>query len=198
MFSPTFTRDEMIRHLHAVSDDDFARHLYCIHLGFTFGAMNVMEETIVHAMAMCDRIKVKTILKNDAKAWEDIVGRLSKLHESTLGGLVALLSNHAIAEGDIRYLKFVTDKRNYFVHRFFRRGEWPGDLDAANCRAMVRRLIALNLMFNRVAHEIWEILARAGFYIRQEIPGGHGALMFNPDTFRKLEGDASTDAVNKP
>src|ERR1051326_473345 len=141
MFSPTFTKEEMIRHLQAVSDDDFARHLYCIHLGFTFGAMNVMEETLVHAMAMCDRIKVKTILKSDAKAWNDLVGRLDKLHESTLGGLVELLSRHAIAESDIKYLRFVTDKRNYFVHRFFRRGEWPGDLDSQNCRAMVRRLI---------------------------------------------------------
>ena len=184
MFPPTFTKEQMLRHMEQLSDEDFGRHLYCIHMGFAFCAMNVMEHTIVHAMGMCDRIRLKTVLQADAKAWERMIAKRTKLEESTLGGLVQILSRHAINPDDIKYLRFVADKRNYFVHRFFRRGEWPGDMNEEDCRILVRRLIALNLLFIRVSRRIWEILAKNGLLVREVLSGG--TLMFNPDLFKIL------------
>ncbi|MEA2938533.1 MAG: hypothetical protein QOC56_2037, partial [Alphaproteobacteria bacterium] len=102
-------------------------------------------------------------------------------------------SKHAINSNDIKYLQFVVDKRNYFVHRFFRRGEWPGDMDEANCRHLVRRLIALSLLFNRVSHSIWEVLANNGLMVREVF--SEGALMFNPDVLKLL---AKAGAAVKP
>src|SRR5438046_9408110 len=109
-------------------DLDVLRMHYCYQLGSTFVHMGLMEEAIVHAMLMCDR--VRSLLGCDATRWAKLLDKKNALEGSTLGGLVVILSMHGVAHTDVTYLKWVTAKRNFFVHRFFHRGEWPGELGA--------------------------------------------------------------------
>lgn len=103
-----------------------------------------METTIIHAMAMCDKIKLSNILQEDAAAFRHIVERHVELRTSTLGNLVTVLSKHGVGGRDLHYLKWVKEKRDFFVHRFYHDEPWPGDLGESALRALCRRLLYLD------------------------------------------------------
>ncbi|WP_152539848.1 hypothetical protein [Afipia sp. P52-10] len=94
---------------------------------------------------------------------------------STLGSLIKILKRHDVAEADIRYLTWIKDKRDYFIHRLFHEGAWPGDLDVESCRLMSRRLLAIQLWLSRAERNIWSIFERAGFVALNRL--GDGSLL---------------------
>src|SRR5258708_36521680 len=107
----------------AQEDLDVLRIHYCYQIGSTFVNLAMMEDTIIHAMSICDRIKVANLLGADASNWSQLlIEKTSKLQSSTLGNLISILSKHSIAPGDLEYLKWVKAKRDFFVHRFFHQG----------------------------------------------------------------------------
>lgn len=114
-------------------------------------------------MHMCDRVKLKKVLGGDTDRWTQSIAKKTQLQESTLGSLIKILEGHSIAAGDLRYLKWIKDKRDYFVHRLFHEGAWPGDLDAESCHLMARRLSAIQIWLSRGQRNIWAIFERAGF-----------------------------------
>jgi hypothetical protein len=140
-----------------------------------------MENTIIQAMAMCDRIKLSKALQDDAPAWQRIVERHSQLQSSTLGNLIAIMSKHDIGQADLTYLKWVKDKRDFFVHRFFHDEPWPGDLSEGSIRVLCRRLLYLEHVFNRAGNRIWKIFGRAGLMEYHDL-GEDGAVVMNIGT----------------
>src|SRR3954470_12505633 len=154
-------------------ESDMLRIQYCYQIGSTFVVLGLMESTVIDAMGVCDRIKVANVLGSDASKWEKLLDKRSKLQSSTLGSLVKILSQHDIKEADLRYLRWLKEKIDFFVHRLFRRGEWPGDLAADECKAMIRRLAYLEVIFHRATARIWGILVRAGLIDMVDLsPGG--------------------------
>ncbi len=98
-------------------------------------------------------------------------------------------------DADIGYLKWIKDKRDYFVHRLFHDGAWPGDLDEEGCRFMTRRLIAIQLCLSRAERNIWSIFERAGFVELDRLEDG-SLLAINTGIYELLEleaGDADED-----
>jgi hypothetical protein len=168
-----------------LDDENTFRFHYCYQLGSTFVLLNKMEDAIIHSMSMCDRVKVKTVLGADATAWERSFAKHTVLQNSTLGTLIAILSRHAILDSDLRYLRWLKEKRDIFVHRFFREGAWPGDLDAEECGVMVRRLRYLEIIYDRASAQVWKILARAKL-IELEI-FADGMLAINSGMFDTFE-----------
>jgi hypothetical protein len=128
---------------------------------------------------MCDRIQVEKVLGTDVRKWDDITRRLGKLRDSTLGNLIKILSRHIIFEDDLRYLRWLKAKRDFFIHRFFHGGEWPGDLNSDDCDVMIRRLRYLEIVFNRASQRIWKVFARASLVLLSDL-GEAGMLMMNP------------------
>jgi hypothetical protein len=98
--------------------------------------------------------------------------RDQELKDSTVGSLIKIITRHDVAAADIAYLKWVKEKRDYFVHRLFHDGAWPGDLDVSGCRVMIRRLMAIQLWLQRAQRQIWLIFERAGFVQLNHIEGG--------------------------
>ena len=163
------------------------RIYYCYQIGSTFVNLSLMENTIVHAMAMCDRIRLAKALQDDAPAFQHIVERHSHLRSSTLGSLIAILSKHGIKQADLDYLKWVKDKRDFFIHRFFHDEHWPGDLPEGAIRVLCRQLLYLEHVFMRSGNRIWKIFVRAGLMEYQDL-GKDGAVMMN---IGALEGENS-------
>ena len=64
-----------------------------------------------------------------------MIDKRTKLQSSTLGNLISILAKHDIAPGDLHYLKWVKAKRDFFVHRFFHQGGWPGELGNEEIKA---------------------------------------------------------------
>jgi hypothetical protein len=157
---------------------DIMRIYYCYQIGSTFVNLNLMENAIIHAMAMCDRIKLSKVLQDDAPAWRHIVERHSRLQSSTLGNLIAILSKHGIGQPDLAYLKWVKDKRDFFVHRFFHDEPWPGDLPEGAIRVLCRRLLYLEHIFARAGNRIWKVFGRAELMEYHDL-GEDGAVMMN-------------------
>ena len=91
----------------------------------TYLAVGKFEDMLISAMQMCDRLKVQHRLGEDADRWDRFVAKRATLQGSTLGSLIKVLEKHGIATGDIRYLKWIKDKRDYFVHRLFHEGVGP-------------------------------------------------------------------------
>jgi hypothetical protein len=167
---------------------DILRTYYCYQIGSTFVNLGLMETTIIHAMAMCDRIELSKALLDDAPAWQHIVERHSQLQSSTLGSLVAILTKHGVGQADLAYLKWVKDKRDFFVHRFFHDEPWPGDLPEGAIRVLCRRLLYLEHIFFRAGKRIWKIFGRAGLMEYHDL-GEDGAVMIN---IGALEGDGES------
>ncbi len=161
-------------------DLDVLRIHYCYQIGSTFVNLALMEDTIIHAMSICDRIKVANLLGPDASNWNRLIDKRNKLQSSTLGNLISILSNHGIASGDLNYLKWVKVKRDFFVHRFFHHGGWPGDLADEEIDALCRKLLYLEAIFVRASHRIWRIFGRANLMEYQDL-GEEGVLMINLD-----------------
>jgi hypothetical protein len=164
------------------SDIDIVRIHYCYQLGSTFVNLASMEDTIIDAMFVCDRIKVAQLLGSDAPAWESMLKKYDKLRSSTLGNLITILAKHNIQNTDLVYLRWVKEKRDFFIHRFFNdqpvaaAGHWPGELDEDTLSIMCRRLLYLEIIFFRASCRIWKIFENAGLLKRV-----HGVLMMNPD-----------------
>jgi hypothetical protein len=169
-------------------DADVHRIHYCYQIGSTFVNLALMEDTIINAMSICDRIKVASVLGSDTSRWNRLMDKTKQLQSSTLGNLIAILSKHSISQSDLNYLRWVKQKRDYFVHRFFQRGDWPGDLNDEQIYHLCRTLLYLERIFIRASHRIWLIFGRANLMIYQDL-GKDGALMINPDMFKNDESD---------
>ncbi len=164
------------------SDLDIVRMHYCYQLGSTFVNLALMEDTIINAMLMCDGIKVAELLGSDAPAWQSVLKKRDKLRSSTLGNLITILAKHNIQNTDLEYLRWVKEKRDFFIHRFFDGHHWPGELDEEPLSIMCRRLLFLEVIFFRASHRIWKILENAGLLNCVDL-GEDGVLMTNPDLF---------------
>jgi len=64
----------------------------------------------------------------------------------------------------------------------------PGELDAAECDVMVRRLRYLEILFDRASARIWKILARANLVLIDDL-GDAGLLIINPEIFDNWDED---------
>lgn len=161
---------------------DVMRIYYCYQVGSTFVSLGLMETRIVTAMLMCDRIKLAKVIRDDVPVWESVAARHTQLQSSTLGNLLTILSKHNIAESDLRYLRWVVAKRNFFIHRFFETGAWPGDLSERGVRVMSRRLLYLEYIFQRAQAQIYQIFQRAGLVEITDL-GDDGSLIMNVGAF---------------
>jgi hypothetical protein len=159
-------------------DVDVMRVYYCYQLGSTFVSLGLMEARIVTAMMTCDRIKLAKVIQDDVPFWNSIAARHAQLQSSTLGNLLTILSKHNVAEADLAYLRWVVAKRNFFIHRFFERGAWPGDLSERGVRVMSRRLLYLEHIFRRAENRVYRIFQRAGLVEIMDL-GEDGSLIMN-------------------
>src|SRR5262245_56902606 len=133
---------------------------------------------IVTAMMMCDRIKLAKVISDDVPFWDSISTRHAQLQSWTLGNLLTILSKHNIAEHDLKYLRWVVAKRNFFIHRFFETEAWPGDLSEHGVRIMSRRSLYLEHIFRRAEDQIYRIFQRAGLIEITDL-GEDGCLVMN-------------------
>lgn len=187
MFRPDLSKEQLLEIVGDMSEDDVARFLYCQEMAGTYLAVGKFEDMLISAMQMCDRLKVQHRLGADADRWERFVAKRAMLQGSTLGSLIKVLEKHGIATDDIRYLKWIKDKRDYFVHRLFHEGAWPGDLDGEDCRFMSRRLLSIQLWLSRAERRIWIIFERAGLLTLDRLEDG-GFLAANSDLADLLHG----------
>jgi hypothetical protein len=164
------------------------RFHYCYQIGSTFVQLSQMERSIIHAMAMCDRVRVAQMLGDDATYWEKFTRKHTKLQASTLGNLIKILSGHTILKSDLEYLNWLKEKRDLFVHRWFRNEVWPGEMSIGECQAMIRKLMYLEIIFARASSQIWKILGRADLIAIHDF-GADGLLMSNPDTMAEVFGN---------
>lgn len=102
-----------------MSDIDVARTRYCYQIGSTFTAVAYLEDSIINAMLVCDRVKVAGKLADDLPAWDRILAKQKHLQDSTLGSLISILSKHGLEENDLSYLKWLKGRRDFFIHSFF-------------------------------------------------------------------------------
>jgi hypothetical protein len=142
-----------------------------------------MEDSIIWSMTMCDRVKVSKVLGSDVDNWHQMVSKRKTLEDSTLGSLISILSRHDVIEQDLRYLRWLKNKRDHFVHRFFRRGIWPGDMTFAECDASIRSLRYLEFLFHRCDRRIWKVLANAGLIELQVFSDGMLASNIDLDAY---------------
>lgn len=180
-FTPPTLRHQIAR----LSDLDLVRTRYCYQIGSTFVASALLEESVISSMLICDRVKVTSILRDDAPRWEQILHKQKYLQDSTLGSLVALLAKHSITPADLNYLRWLKSKRDFFIHRFFHTGAWPGDLNEEQVNSVCRTLGALEIIFRRGAERMIHVLARADLMKVEEVSGGY--LAINPDLFQELD-----------
>ena len=146
-----------------MGEEDFARFRYVQEMGATYLAVALFENALVGAMNMCDRVKVRRRLGEDADRWEHFQQKRNDLRASTLGSLITVLERHSIAPSDLNYLRWIKNKRDHFIHRWFHDWGWPGEMDPESCLTFTRRLLALQLWLGRAGRNIWPIFERAGF-----------------------------------
>jgi hypothetical protein len=188
MFNPAITRDQLKLSIDRMSELDFARFMYCQHMAATHLSVGLFEHMLTTSMLMCDSVKVDRALGADSPKWQQILRKQSALQGSTIGSLIKILERHGVAQSDIAYLKWVKDKRDYFVHRLFHDGAWPGDLDAESCGIMTRRLIAIQRWLSRAERKVWSIFERAGFLEINRFNGG-GILAMNTGLYSVLRSE---------
>lgn len=177
-----------IREFISQQDDiDVLRIHYCYVAGSAFLSVSLLEDAVIQAMTACDRIRLKIVLGADQEKWQELLIKRESLQASTLGTLISILSKHGIRENDLNYLKWVKEKRDYFIHRFFRQGYWPGDLDAEGIKIVRRQLVYLERIFLRAGQRIWKIFGRADLMIYQDL-GPNGALLVNHSFFEDKDG----------
>jgi hypothetical protein len=164
-------------------DLDALRIRYCYEIGSTFVSLALMEDAIVNAMSICDRVKLTNLLGPVASDWSQMIDKRDRLQSSTLGNLIVILSKHDIARADLEYLRWVKAKRDFYVHRFFHQGSWPGDLGDVEISVLCRRLRYLAAVFARASHRIWRIFQRANLMGYEDL-GQDGILMNNLDLFK--------------
>lgn len=190
MFPPTFSKAQHMALLKDMSDLEFARFRYCQEMAGTYLAVGKLEEMLISAMHMCDRVKLKEALGADIDRWSQSLEKKALLQGSTLGSLIKILEAHSVAAEDIAYLKWVKGKRDYFIHRLFHEGAWPGLLDVRGCQAMTRRLVAIQFWLARAERNIWSIFERARFVELERFD--EGVLVMNAgvhDLLRTIRAD---------
>lgn len=153
---------EVRKLLGLIDDIDVVRFYYCYEIGSTFTAMSLMESDIVSAMLVCSNVKVKSKLGKDFIQWREIVEKQKVLQDSTLGSLLTILSKHNLNVEDLAYLRWIKQKRDFFIHRYFHIGCWPGEMDERHIRSLNRTLRYLQILFRRASAKIWKIFVRAG------------------------------------
>ena len=178
------TKAEMIEQLHAMSDLGYSQFSYIYQLGHSFTALCLLEEEIIAAMLMCDRIRVRSVLGPEEKAWKAVLEKKTTLEDSTLGNLIKILKPHVL-ESDIRYLTFLKEKRDVFVHRFFRASYWPGEIEDWNAQVFIRRVLALGIIFSRGGDRIWGMFARNGL-LQVHLSDDKFRVMTNPGALDEL------------
>ena len=172
MFELDINQSQLSALIAEMPDIDFARFLYCQHIASTHLAVGQFEDMLISAMLMCDRVKLEKALGADMQRWQQMLTKHQLLKDSTVGSLINILAGHDIDKADLAYLKWMKNKRDYFVHRLFHDGAWPGDLEVDGCRVMIRRLMAIQLWLQRAQRQIWVIFERAGFVELDHIEGG--------------------------
>ncbi|MFB0872672.1 MULTISPECIES: hypothetical protein [unclassified Sphingobium] len=190
MFKTAVGKKELSAIIQSMSDLDVARFLYCQEMAGAYLAVGKFESMLISAMHMCDRVKLQKALGPDQGAWERSVAKEALLEGSTLGSLIKILERHEIDDADIAYLKWIKDKRDYFVHRLFHEGAWPGDLDELGCQLMRRRLVALQLLLKRGERNIWLIFERAGFVELDRLSDG-SFLAMNMGIYDAIQSDVA-------
>jgi hypothetical protein len=165
-------------------DLEVLRVHYCYQIGSTFVNLALMEGAIISAMSFCDRIKVARLLGSDESNWQRLMNKTSALQHSTLGNLISILSRHEISREDLAYLKWVKAKRDFFIHRYFESGEWPGELEGAEIDAACRKLLYPEIIFRRASRRIWHILARSNLVTLHDL-GSDGIVMTNIGAFEE-------------
>ncbi|MFO1150376.1 MAG: hypothetical protein U1E62_18515 [Alsobacter sp.] len=176
-----FSAESIRRRIGALSQLELSRFDYCYRIGSTFVACSLLEDMVITAMLFCDRVHVSKVLGADAEAWQKISHKQQQLRDSTLGTLVSILARHGIAERDIAYLRWLKNKRDHFIHRFFHGGAWPGELDERQVEGMCRSLGAYEIIFRRGTSQIFPILGRAGLMRVEAV--SEGLLAFNHSMF---------------
>jgi hypothetical protein len=134
MFSENLTKAQLVEMIQRMSALDLARFLYCQEMVGAYLAVGKFEHMLIAAMHMCDRVKLKKVLGGDSARWAQSLAKKELLQGSTLGSLIKILEVHSVAPEDLNYLKWVKEKRDYFIHRLFhdgaagrsRRSELPG------------------------------------------------------------------------
>jgi hypothetical protein len=185
MFPPDLTKTQLLAHVAEMPDLEFARFRYVQEMAGAYLAVAHFEDMLIDAMNMCDRVKVRHALGDDADRWEAFQAKRSTLQGSTLGSLIKILQKHAIAGDDLAYLKWIKDKRDHFVHRWFHDGRWPGSVSAPDCQVLVRQLLALQLWLMRAERRLLLIFERAGFVELTDVAGG--LLITNMGVFDHLD-----------
>jgi hypothetical protein len=175
MFKPDLTKAELQSLIAQMSNLDFGRYRYCQEIAGTHLAVAKFEAMLISAMHMCDRVKLEKVLGPDTSHWKRSMTKRAALQGATLGSLIKILERHDIDGSDICYLKWIKDKRDYFVHRMFHDDLWPGELDEEDCKQMIRRLLAIQLWLSRAERNIWLIFERAGFVQLDHL--GEGGLL---------------------
>ena len=186
MFKPDLTKAQLRGIIDGMSQVDVARFLYCQEMAGAYLAVGKFEDMLISAMHRCDGVKLEKALGPDKARWAQSLAKQAQLQRSTLGSLIKILERHGVHEADIGYLKWIKDKRDYFVHRLFHHGAWPGDLDEEGCRHMSRRLIAIQLWLSRAERNIWSIFERAGFVELERLEDG-SLLATNMSIYNPLE-----------
>lgn len=180
-FSPATLRDQISN----LSDLDLVRTRYCYQIGSTFVACALLEDSVINSMLICDRVKIAKVLQEDSPKWEQLLAKQKSLQDSTLGSLISLLAKHDITQEDLKYLRWLKSKRDFFIHRFFHAGPWPGDLDEMQIEYVCRKLGALEIIFHRGANRMIHIFGRAGIMKVEAL--SEGVIAFNPDMFDRWD-----------
>lgn len=191
MFKAKLNKDQLLTIIEAMSDIEVARFLYCLEMAGTYIAVGKFENMLISAMHMCDRVKVQKILYQDQDLWMRSLEKKALLEGLTLGYLIKILEQHGVNKSDIAYLRWIKDKRDYFVHRLFHDYTWPGDLSEAGCHFMRRRLLAIQLWLERGERNVWSIFERAGFIELDHLADG-SQLAMNVGVYDFLQEDIST------
>ena len=170
------SKDELLADVGGHTSQNYVRFLYWQQIAETFMAVVGFESAVINAITMCDEIRVNERFgQSDSKAFAWIARRKS-LEESTLGNLIKILSKHGFETQSVAYLKWVKDKRDYFVHRHFQKTPWPADLHEEGCEAMIRRLKSIEIVLDRASHRIWKLFEREGLLIIDDL-GDAGAII---------------------
>ncbi len=159
---------------------DVIRIYYCYQIGSTFLSLGLLEENLVTAMLMCEKINISDKLGDDIKEWDNIIKKHETLKGSTIGNLIKIIEKSTIKGKKVGYLHYLKSKRDYFVHRLYHIGPWPGDLCDEDVVALCRRLLYLEHIFRRGSERVFPLFAELG--LLEIVPlGEDGALMMNVD-----------------
>jgi hypothetical protein len=146
-----------------------------------------MEDTVINAMLICNKVQLSKKSDNSTTAAASFLEKQKSLQESTLGNLIKILSNFDLSKEDVAYLRWLKKRRDFFVHKYFQNGAWPGEMSIAQINSLNRTLGYLELTFHRATGKIWKILVRARLMDAVDF-GRNGALLMNTDLDQILSG----------